>query len=882
MVNLFRPSFANEEWGMIEDFRHRILREQIRLAMDQVPTMQGTSLIVALVLCYTVRDIVSYTNIFAWVALVLLIALGRIVLCRRFSKVRQGPFVGEPWEKAYLILALISGVIWGLSACMVFPAGNPALMSLFVLVMASLSAATTISHSSIRFAPTAWAGPAMLFYAARCVVEGGEYGYTVGFLIVLYLFTVLRYSFSHNSSVTSGIAIKFDNLKLLEEVQRVNQVLRQEIAERREAEDALRRSEANLQVIIEVTADGILAVDENGKAIKTNRRFAKLWRIPQSVMETGDDDEILNFVPHQLVDPDSFINKIKSLYGSSESDTGMLFFRDGRVFEHYSAPLVRDGCVAGRVWSFRDISHRKRMEETVRKSERFVRDVLNTLPAHIAIIENTGRIIEVNEAWKRFAAASGIAGNFDWTGVNYLSACEAAGPDEPGEGLTVSEGIRSVLRGRQDEFRFEYPCHFREEKRWFIMKTRRIEGDNRAVIMHDNITELKLAEASLRQSEERFRKVFEGGPLGMAIFGIDSQFIQLNSKLCEMLGCTEQDFWIKAFPDVMDPEYRSRDGSIIKSVLIKEFNFFETESRYVTGSGEMIWCHRTVSALKDEKGNTLYGLAVVEDVTKRKRIEKELEQHRCRLENMVSERTTELAVANKQLLEEIEQRKAVEEALRTRQRELDDLAAKLSENEETEKGHLALELHDRVGQNLSALNINLNLLKNMIPEGLDPRIDARIDDSAVLLKETAQCIRDVMMDLRPPVLDDYGLVAAVQWYSDRFRDRTGIEIVVEAEDIPRPPSQVETVLFRILQEALTNVARHASATNVRVNLVEVAKRIRMVIADNGIGFDPRNLSIRKTLPAWGLMGMRERAKRVGGELLIKSEPGISTKIIVTV
>jgi hypothetical protein len=178
--------------------------------MQQVPTMQAASFIVALVLCYTVRNIVPHAYIVAWILMVLWIVLGRIVFCYRFRTTGERPFDGEYWSKTYLILVLISGIIWGLSAFIVFPAGHAELIALFVLVIASLSAATTVSHSSLKLGPTLWAGPAMSLYAIRCVAEGGEFGYTIGFLIVLYLVTILRYSFKHHHSITTAIALGFE------------------------------------------------------------------------------------------------------------------------------------------------------------------------------------------------------------------------------------------------------------------------------------------------------------------------------------------------------------------------------------------------------------------------------------------------------------------------------------------------------------------------------------------------------------------------------------------------------------------------------------------------------------------------------------------------
>jgi len=233
---------------MIEDFKHRILREQIRLAMEQLPTMQGASLIVALVLCYTVRNIVPYANIFQWGALVLGIAFGRVALYLRFSKVRDGSFEGDPWKNAYLISALISGIVWGLSAFMIFPSGNSMLISLFVLVMGGLTAGTTLSHVSIRFASTLWAGPAMLFYAIRCSMESGQFGYTVGSLIIIYLLAVQIHAFKHSEFITSSIALRFENLNLLEEVRSVNDSLFQKIVEHKIAQKALRESEEKFRL----------------------------------------------------------------------------------------------------------------------------------------------------------------------------------------------------------------------------------------------------------------------------------------------------------------------------------------------------------------------------------------------------------------------------------------------------------------------------------------------------------------------------------------------------------------------------------------------------------------------------------------------------------
>jgi diguanylate cyclase (GGDEF)-like protein len=214
------------EINITRDFKDEILREQVRLTFSQLPTMQVTALIVALVLCYVVRHLVPHANIVTWILLLLAVVAGRIVMYYRFLGVRDQPFEGAYWKNAYLLLALLSGMTWGLSAFMIFPAGDYGLISLFVLVVASLSASTTISHSSLKYGAALWAVPAMLLYAVRCFLDGGEFEYTVGVLIVLYLFTILNHSFKHHKVIVSTISLKFENLALLEEVQKGNDILR--------------------------------------------------------------------------------------------------------------------------------------------------------------------------------------------------------------------------------------------------------------------------------------------------------------------------------------------------------------------------------------------------------------------------------------------------------------------------------------------------------------------------------------------------------------------------------------------------------------------------------------------------------------------------------
>jgi signal transduction histidine kinase len=224
-----------------------------------------------------------------------------------------------------------------------------------------------------------------------------------------------------------------------------------------------------------------------------------------------------------------------------------------------------------------------------------------------------------------------------------------------------------------------------------------------------------------------------------------------------------------------------------------------------------------------------------------------------------------------------------QEALQEYTERLRALAAQLDEVTETQRRQLARELHDQVGQNLTALGINLNILQMQIPEETASPVRSRLDDSMSLVQQTAERVRDVMADLRPPALDDYGLVAALRWYGEQFARRTGIAIAVEGEEpIPRLVPRVENALFRIAQEALTNVAKHAHATHAKVAVEVGDGGLRLIVADDGIGFDSVHLAEPDAGRGWGLLTMSERAEAVGGHCSIESSPGQGAQVVVEV
>jgi signal transduction histidine kinase len=202
--------------------------------------------------------------------------------------------------------------------------------------------------------------------------------------------------------------------------------------------------------------------------------------------------------------------------------------------------------------------------------------------------------------------------------------------------------------------------------------------------------------------------------------------------------------------------------------------------------------------------------------------------------------------------------------------ELSRVSFRLLENQEATARRFAHELHDELGGSLTAIKSNLTAIASGRP---DP---ARLDDCLKLVERSISSVRELSQLLRPTILDDFGLDAGIRWQADRFRERTGIEVDYRSEFDGRLPDETETHLFRIVQEALTNVARHSGAGRVNIHLRAEEGAIRLTLTDNGRGFGDKAAQNG----GMGLSGMRARARSAGGELKVTSRPGAGVTIEV--
>ncbi|MGI9544378.1 MAG: PAS domain-containing protein [Cyclobacteriaceae bacterium] len=461
---------------------------------------------------------------------------------------------------------------------------------------------------------------------------------------------------------------------------------------------------------------------------------------------------------------------------------------------------------------------------------------LNALGAHIAVINHQGDIIQVNYAWTQFALENGpeVINGLS-VGANYFNVCKASYSSGDQEAKYVLQGIKSILLGQQSVFEHEYPCHSPDDERWFSMRVTPFSIANKmhAVISHENINERKKAEEELRQSELRLKDAEELAHVGHWELNLLTNKLHWSDEVYRMFGLTPQEFEAsyEAFLSVVHEEDRMSVNKAYTDSL-KNKTPYEIDHRILLNDGSLKYVHEKCITEFSADGQPLRSLGTVQDITEKKRLEH-------------------------------------------------SLINAVHAGQEQERKRIAKELHDGLGQQLAAAKMLLEAIGPNI--GILDQEDIQLFEQAqTVMDEAVKDVRVISHDLIPSALEEKGLVIALERLCHHIKESGSLQV-----DFFRPGMKgrrfrptLEIGLFRIAQELMANIIKHAQATQVKILLAEQSNNIILKIADNGVGFEGTFEDIQHN--GIGLRNIAARVKGLNGKLTLDSTLDIGTTVLVEV
>jgi PAS domain S-box-containing protein len=597
----------------------------------------------------------------------------------------------------------------------------------------------------------------------------------------------------------------------------------------------------------EHAVEGFFQTSPEGKYLRANPSLARIYgyESPQELMVARTDLNAQLYVdPNRRADFAGLMRNPGAVIGFESQ----VYRRDGSViWISENARVVRDDSGVPILYegTVQDITARKQAENELRTSQRFIERVAHSSPNILYVYDLLQqRYIYAND--RIFKILGHTFSEVIEMGPDFLKKFSHADDN------WLLEERSKELACAEDGVVFEYEfrlMHRAGDWRWINARetvfTRTAEGIPHEVIgTAQDITEQNNMVKALLQSEERFRKLVEGAD---AIFWerefTEGHFIYVGPQAAKLLGYPAEDWYRRNFwLDHVHPEDRDRVGQFWQREVSKSAGDNAIEYRMETSDKRTIWVRDIGNVARDERGSLIVQGFML-DVTER--------QH------------------------------AKEEIWKSQQ-QLRAFSAKLQSAREEERIHIAREIHDELGGALTALKMDISRIaaacSNACADSERDELNEKLSAMPKLIDRTMVTVRRIATELRPPVLDAFGLAAAIEWQASEFEKRFGVRCELENHwhIIVEDPS-LSTAVFRIFQEILTNVARHSHASRVSIRMTEEKGNMVLTVSDNG-----RGITEGERRESLGLLGMRERAVMLGGDVTISGVAGKGTTVLMKI
>lgn len=626
-------------------------------------------------------------------------------------------------------------------------------------------------------------------------------------------------------------------------LERTNEELAQEVHTRREAEVMIAQSERRYRSFVETAGSVIVGLTPDLRIMEWNHEAERLYG-----KSRGDvfDKNYLD-----LCIPDSERDGVrediqKVLSGKPTRDFQNLVKSHQGVLRHISWNVDRlvdgNGNPIGIIAVGMDITERIRALEQVKASEVHYRTLVDHAPFCIHEIDLDGTFLTINPAGVHMME---LREESELLGAPYLDAVAPTDRDR------VQSLLSKAIQGTSSEFEFTVagegsPQYMASN----FIPIKSPDGLTQKIMgISQDITQRKKTETALRESEERFDLAVRGTDAGIWDWDLRTNRVYFSPRWKSMLGYEDHEITddLSEWETRLHPEDHDRAMVTVQEYLDGKTFQYELEHRLRHKEGTYRWILAKGVSTQDESGTQVRMSGSHLDITERKRGEEQLQETYNRLR---------------------------------------ELSRKLEQVEEAERKRIARELHDEFGQNLTALKFDISWLDRQVRRlGLDqsiPDFDQKIYGMKTLIDGGVRTIRQIVTTLRPTILDDLGLFAALEWLAKDFQSRTGTPCTFSnsashMEELFH--SEVSTAIFRITQELLTNVIRHAQASTVQIHVNAEGEVLSLNVTDNGLGLTSEHPT---QLGGYGLAGIRERATLLGGNLDVVGEPGVGTRVMVSI